>query len=64
MRSTSRGGSRGIGEVAVDADAELLEALLHLGGRLVVIRPLGDDNGADVQAALAELVDLTQNLVV
>ena len=50
--------------MTVDADAELLKALLDLGSRLVVVRPLGDDNRADEQATLAELVDLTQNLVV
>ena len=50
--------------MAVDADAELLEALLHLGGRLVVVRPLRDDDRTDVQATLAELVDLAQNLVI
>ena len=50
--------------MAVDADAELLEAFLDLGGRLVVVRPLGDDDGSDVQAALTELVDLAQDLVV
>ena len=57
-------GVAGDREVAVDADAELLEAFLHLGGRLVVVRPLRDDDGTDVQAALAELVNLAQNLVV
>ncbi len=57
-------GVAGDREVAVDADAELLEALLHLGGCLVVVRPLRDDDGTDVQAALAELVDLAQNLVI
>ena len=57
-------GVAGDREVAVDADAELLEALLHLGGRLVVVRPLRDDDGTDVQATLTEFVDLTQNLVV
>ena len=57
-------GVAGDREVAVDADAELLEAFLHLGGCLVVVRPLGDDDGTDVQATLAELVDLAQNLVV
>ena len=50
--------------MTVDADAKLLEALLDLGGRLVVVCPLSDDDGADVQAALPELVNLTQDLVV
>ena len=57
-------GVAGDREVAVDADAELLEALLHLGGCLVVVRPLRDDDGTDVQATLTELIDLAQNLVV
>ena len=50
--------------MTVDADAELLKALLDLGSRLVVVRPLGDDNRADEQATLAELVDLAQDLVI